>query len=240
MKNKKFLIFVPIIILVLICLIFIIYIVHNNSHKLNDQNSNIIENKNNNNNDNNKIDDSIDDSNKNANEEINKDDSINDTKATTSVNTTPKNNSSNNTSNNTKANNQTKNSNNSSTNNNNQTPTPTPNPTPTPAITYYCPDGYNLVGTQCTSVISASYVCPENTTDFSTNNIPQNTYCVNLSEGYITEDGCPSGYGLIEIISLGGPTKNKCLPLHRKIYVCNDGYSLNGTNCSKTIDALKR
>ncbi len=238
MKNKKLLIFVPIIILVLICLIFIIYIVHNNNHKLNGQNSNIVENKNNNN-DNNKIDDSIDDSNKNANEEIDKDDSINDTKTTTSVNT-PKNNSSNNTSNNTKANNQTKNSNNSSTNNNNQTPTPTPNPTPTPAITYYCPDGYNLVGTQCTSVISASYVCPENTTDFSTNDIPQNTYCVNLSEGYITEDVCPSGYGLIEIISLGGPTKNKCLPLHRKIYVCNDGYSLNGTNCSKTIDALKR
>ncbi len=106
-------------------------------------------------------------------------------------------------------------------------------------ITYSCPKGYNLNGTKCTITVAATYTCPDNTHDYSNDGIPRDTYCVNLSEGYYTEDTCPSGYGLLAEISLGSPTKYKCMPLHKKIYVCNSGYILNGTKCTKTINANK-
>lgn len=112
---------------------------------------------------------------------------------------------------------------------------------PEPVITYYCPDGYTLNNTTCTSTIAANYVCPPNTTDYSSNDIPGDTYCVNLSDGYDSDtDSCPDNYGVIAIISFGAPTYYKCLTLYKKIYTCNDGYTLNGTTCTKTINAQQK
>lgn len=142
------------------------------------------------------------------------------------------NNNSNNTnnSNNGNNNNQSFNNNDSSTSSNNS-----PAPTPEPTITYYCPDGYVLNNTTCTSTIAANYVCPSNTTEYTTK------YCVNLSDGYESEDGnCPENYGSIDIIGFGTPTIHKCLTLYEKTYTCDDGYVLDGTNCIKTINAQVR
>ena len=136
----------------------------------------------------------------------------------------------------------TNNSNNGNNNNqsfnNNDSSTPSndsPLPTLEPTITYYCPDGYVLNNTTCTSTIAANYVCPSNTTEYTTK------YCVNLSDGYESEDGnCPENYGSIDIIGLGTPTIHKCLTLYEKTYTCDDGYVLDGTNCIKTINAQVR
>ena len=131
-------------------------------------------------------------------------------------------------------NNNNNNSNNNSNNNNN---VPSASVVP-PVITYTCPEGYVLNGTKCTSTINANYVCPPNTHDYGSADIPRDTYCINLSEGYeIDTDSCPSGYGILAIIGFGVPDKYKCFPLHNKIYVCDDGYQLNGTSCIKEIDA---
>ena len=131
------------------------------------------------------------------------------------------------------SNNTTNNSNNNNTNNN----VPV-EPVVPPVITYTCPEGYVLNGTKCTSTISSNYVCPPNTHDYGSADIPRDTYCINLSEGYeIDTDSCPSGYGILAIIGFGVPDKYKCFPLHNKIYVCDDGYQLNGTSCIKEIDA---
>ena len=113
----------------------------------------------------------------------------------------------------------------SSNSNNNTTPS---------KPTYSCPSGYTLSGTTCTSIINANYVCPDGTHDSVDNK------CINLSEGYETEEGetCLSGYTEVKIISLGGPDKYKCYPLHSKIYTCPDGYSSHQTSkCIKTINA---
>ena len=122
--------------------------------------------------------------------------------------------------------------------NNNDSSTPSNDslaPTPEPTITYYCPDGYVLNNTTCTSTIAANYVCPSNTTEYTTK------YCVNLSDGYESEDGnCPENYGSLDIIGLGTPTIHKCLTLYEKTYTCDDGYVLDGTNCIKTINAQVR
>lgn len=37
--------------------------------------------------------------------------------------------------------------------------------------------------------------------------------------------------------SFGSPDKYECHLLYKKYYQCQDGYNLNGTKCSKTIDA---
>ena len=63
-----------------------------------------------------------------------------------------------------------------------------------------------------------------------------------MGEGYEVEEGttCPNGYGIMRIISLGGPDKYECYPLYKKYYVCDDGYILHDTNkCTKTIEATK-
>ncbi len=145
------------------------------------------------------------------------------------------NNNSSNTNNSNNANND--NNNNQSFNNNDSSTSSndSPLPTPEPTITYYCPDGYALNNTTCTSTIAANYVCPSNTTEYTTK------YCVNLSDGYESEDGnCPENYGSIDIIGLGTPTIHKCLTLYEKTYTCDDGYVLDGTNCIKTINAQVR
>lgn len=160
---------------------------------------------------------------KNNNPETSKIDS--DSNNDNSSNTNNSNNSSNGNNNN-----QSFNNNDSSTSSNDS-----PLPTPEPTITYYCPDGYVLNNTTCTSTIAANYVCPSNTTEYTTK------YCVNLSDGYESEDGnCPENYGSIDIIGLGTPTIHKCLTLYEKTYTCDDGYVLDGTNCIKTINAQVR
>ncbi len=133
----------------------------------------------------------------------------------------------------------TSNSNKKPTSQNNNTPTTQePTPTPEPTITYYCPDGYTLSGNKCTHTVAANKGCPQNTHDYSNDGIPRDTYCVNLSDGYETEDNsCPSGYGIISVIGFGTPTTYKCLKLYKKVYTCENDYILNGTNCTKTIDA---
>lgn len=108
---------------------------------------------------------------------------------------------------------------------------------PEPVITYSCPNGYILEGTKCKMEIDANYVCPNNTHDYANDNIPRDKYCVNLSEGYETEEECPSGYEVMRIIGFGIPDQYKCLPLYDKIFTCDEGYSLNGTKCIKLIDA---
>lgn len=144
----------------------------------------------------------------------------------------------NNSSNTNNSNNSNNGNNNNQSFNNNDSSTPSKDslvPTPKPTITYYCPDGYVLNNTTCTSTIAANYVCPSNTTEYTTK------YCVNLSDGYESEDGnCPENYGSLDIIGLGTPTIHKCLTLYEKTYTCDDGYVLDGTNCIKTINAQVR
>ena len=72
-------------------------------------------------------------------------------------------------------------SNNKTDNNNPKTNTKESNKNKTQTITYSCPSGYSLNGKKCISVINANYKCPENTTDYSNEGIPSNTYCVNLN-----------------------------------------------------------
>ena len=107
--------------------------------------------------------------------------------------------------------------------------------TQTTKPTYKCPDGFTLNGTTCTRTINASASCPENMHATTTEN---GEYCINLSEGYDTEeDSCPNGYVSIAVISLGAPTKYHCHPLHEKIYTCPEDYNLNNKKCNKTVDA---
>ena len=251
MSKKKLIICITTIFILMICTIFIIYKVKNKD-KQEEPKTNITEKKTDNKKDETNKEKTIKEDNKTTieKEEIKeevKEEIKQETKENkdNKQNTNTTNNKNTNSNNPQQQNNNSNNNNNSNTNTNtntNHTPTPTPDPTPDPepVITYYCPDGYSLEGTECTSIISADYVCPTDTYDYSSEDIPRDTYCVNLSEGYETEDTCPEGYGSLAIISLGAPTINKCFPLHRKIYVCNDGYNLNGTNCIRTINAETR
>jgi len=247
MSKKKLIICITTIFILMICTIFIIYIVKNKD-KQEEPTTNITEKKTDNKKEETNKEKTIKEDNKTTIEkEKIKEEVKEETKQETKENKDNKQNTNTTNNKNTNSNNpqqqqNNNNNNNSNTNTNtNTTPTPTPEPTPEPepVITYYCPDGYSLEGTECTSIISADYVCPTDTHDYSSEDIPRDTYCVNLSEGYETEDSCPEGYGSLAIISLGAPTINKCFPLHKKIYVCNDGYNLNGTNCIRTINAEK-
>lgn len=164
-----------------------------------------------------------------------KDNIKNNNPETSKIDSDSNNNNSSNTNNSDNGNNS--NNNNQSFNNNDSSTSSNDSPLPTlePTITYYCPDGYILNNTTCTSTIAANYVCPSNTTEYTTK------YCVNLSDGYESEDGnCPENYGSIDIIGLGTPTIHKCLTLYEKTYTCDDGYVLDGTNCIKTINAQVR
>lgn len=109
-----------------------------------------------------------------------------------------------------------------------------------PSVNYTCPDGYILIDKKCISEIDANYVCPDGTHDYSNSDIPQNTYCINLDQGYETDtESCPSGFGIVKVISFGGPSKNSCFPLHKKIYTCPDDYNLNDKKCTKIISATE-
>ena len=107
-------------------------------------------------------------------------------------------------------------------------------PPPEPVITYSCPEGYQLNGTQCIQTIAARRECPAGTTEYS------NTYCINLSEGSDSDsDSCPNGYGVLTIIGWGTPDTYQCFPLHEKMYVCDDGFQLNENQCIRLIQAIQ-
>lgn len=118
--------------------------------------------------------------------------------------------------------------------NNIQEEPPQEKPLP-PQPTYSCPAEYVLDGTQCISSYPATLVCTEGRHDFSDGII---SGCVNLSEGYIAEEGtCPEGYGELKIISFGAEPKYQCLPVYPKELGCLDDYNLQGSSCLKIIPA---
>ena len=146
-------------------------------------------------------------------------------KKDTNTNTT--NNNSNSTStNNTNSNKNTNTNNNNSTNNN-----PTPVTPPTKPVTYSCPEGFELQGTDCYQTIAANHICANGMTSIDSG-------CINFSEGIETpEETCQNGYYGLSMISLGQPSKYYCYPIHEISYSCPDGYNLNGMNCTKVIPA---
>jgi hypothetical protein len=104
-----------------------------------------------------------------------------------------------------------------------------------PPITYSCPSGYTQDGNKCHLTVDASLKCPEGTDEGG-----DPIGCFKFSEAIETqEDSCPSGQVWLQMISLGGPTKYYCYPSYDKVYTCEDGYTLNGNKCTKTIDATK-
>lgn len=109
--------------------------------------------------------------------------------------------------------------------------------TPTePPVTYTCPDGYTLNDTKCTITIDATLKCPEGTLEGG-----EPSGCFKFSEGVEVEgETCPSGQVGLLVISLGGPDKYNCYPSYKKVYTCEEGYTLNNNKCTKTIDATKK
>ncbi len=104
-----------------------------------------------------------------------------------------------------------------------------------PVVTYSCPDGYNLNGSTCTSIVSASLECAEGSHHFSDGNV---SGCIIFSEGFESENGsCPGGYGTLKQISFGADDKYYCYPVHSEIYNCPDGYSLSGDSCVSSVAA---
>ena len=84
----------------------------------------------------------------------------------------------------------------------------------------------------CSITINAEFVCPTNTHETSSDE------CVSFTGSILAEnDTCPPGYKPMTMISIGSPDRIECLPLYKKIYKCDDGYTLHDTNkCSKTIN----
>ena len=133
-------------------------------------------------------------------------------------------NKSNNTSNTTNTN-KNDNINNNSTNNN---PTPV---TPPKSITYSCPDGFELQGTDCYQTFAATHICANGMTSIDSG-------CINFSEGIETpEETCQNGYYGLSMISLGQPSKYYCYPIHEISFTCPEGYNLNNMLCTKVIPA---
>lgn len=115
------------------------------------------------------------------------------------------------------------------------TPTEPQKPTE-PPVTYTCPDGYTLNDTKCTITIDATLKCPEGTLEGG-----EPSGCFKFSEGVEVEgETCPSGQVGLLVISLGGPDKYNCYPSYKKVYTCEEGYTLNNNKCTKTIDAIKK
>lgn len=145
-------------------------------------------------------------------------------KASNTNNNTSTNNST--STNNTNSNKNTNTNNNNSTNNN-----PTPVTPPTKPVTYSCPDGFELQGTDCYQTIAANHICANGMTSIDSG-------CINFSEGIETpEETCQNGYYGLSMISLGQPSKYYCYPIHEISFSCPDGYNLNGMNCTKVIPA---
>lgn len=109
--------------------------------------------------------------------------------------------------------------------------------TSSPKPTYSCPDGYKMSNKKCIKTINAEYVCPSGMHE------SDNNMCISFSEGHEAneEHDCPSGETMIKTLGfMGTPEKYNCYPLHKKVYSCPSDYVLNGTVCTKTIDATKK
>ncbi len=114
--------------------------------------------------------------------------------------------------------------------------TPEPVTPPTPTIEYTCPNGYTLNGNKCTITTNATLQCPEGTVEGG-----EPSGCFKFSEGVEVEGTtCPAGQVGLTIIGWGTPDKYMCHPSYNKVYVCESGYELNGTKCTKTIDATQK
>lgn len=135
-----------------------------------------------------------------------------------------------NTNNSTSTNNN-KNTNTNTNNNNNTNNNPAPVTPPTQPVTYSCPDGFELQGTECYQVIAANHICANGMTSIDSG-------CINFSEGIETpEETCQNGYYGLSMISLGQPSKYYCYPIHEISFTCPDGYNLNGMYCTRIIPA---
>lgn len=111
-------------------------------------------------------------------------------------------------------------------------------PVQEPKYKYSCPDGFILENDKCLEIIDAEYTCPINTIDYTSDDLPRDTYCVNLDDGFETYyDSCPENYGIMSIVSPGQPTIYKCLVLYNKFYTCEEDFVLNGSKCIKKYDA---
>jgi len=127
-------------------------------------------------------------------------------------------------------------------NNNNNSSNNTTSSDNTPKIVYYCPSGYNLDNDKCISEIDANRVCPNNSAAYSNEDIPRDTYCIDLNDNYTVEENesCNNGYGKVMILGFGTPTTYTCSKLYTYIYTCEDGYTLNNNKCIKIIEANKK
>ena len=108
----------------------------------------------------------------------------------------------------------------------------TKNTTSTITKTLNCPSGYTLINNICSITVNANYVCPTDTHETSSDE------CVSFNGSIPSEnEECPPGYKAILMISFGSPDRYDCLPLYKKIYKCDDGYTLHDTNkCTKTVN----
>ena len=145
-------------------------------------------------------------------------------KKDTNTNNNTSTNKSNNNSNTTNTN-KNDNINNNSTNNN---PTPVTPPKP---ITYSCPEGFELQGTDCYQTFAATHICANGMSSIDSG-------CISFSEGIESPDEtCPNGYYGLTMISFGNPNKYYCYPIHEISFTCPEGYNLNGMNCTRIIPA---
>lgn len=145
-------------------------------------------------------------------------------KKDTNTNNNTSTNKSNNNSNTTNTN-KNDNINNNSTNNN---PTPVTPPKP---ITYSCPEGFELQGTDCYQTFAATHICANGMSSIDSG-------CISFSEGIESPDEtCPNGYYGLTMISFGNPNKYYCYPIHEISFTCPEGYNLNNMLCTKVIPA---
>ena len=232
MKNKKVFLTITIILLIILLCLFLFNKKDNSKENItSNNNSNDTSNIENNSN----IDSNILPINSNSNSNVNSNIVSNSTKASNSNSNKPSNNNSNSNksnSNSNKSSNSNKTSNNNSNinsnlNSNNNEPE------------YTCPNGFTLNGTKCTITIDAHYDCPKGSHSSSDGNI---SGCIIFSEAVETPTGdCPVDQIMITQISLGGPNKYMCYPLHNKVLTCYEGYTLvNNNKCTATIDATKK
>ena len=115
------------------------------------------------------------------------------------------------------------------------TPTQPTTPSQPSEPKYTCPADYQLNGDKCISSVAAQKKCPNGYVSYV------NNQCINMSTSVPTigDDQCPAGYDILLMITLGGEDTYACYPVTNEIYYCAEGYTLNGTTCTSTIDATK-
>lgn len=104
-----------------------------------------------------------------------------------------------------------------------------------PTPTYSCPEGYTLNDKKCIIVTDTHLGCTDGLVSAGDDNI---SGCISFSEGIYTDDICPDNYISIKMITLDGtPSKMVCYPIHDKVPVCYEGYTLVDNKCYAEIDA---